>query len=104
MNYVRANVGHDDQTTAAAYHHLSDMISGGGLMKSFAGFLHIVVVRWLSACSWRSSPRFCGSLIGILEMTLDHGKAYLLHGKAIKQRLIVYASVWHGRGIAIVVL
>ena len=104
MNYVRANVGHDDQTTAVEYHHLSDMIPYGGSMKSFAGFIYIVMVRWLSACSWRSSQRFFGSLIGILEVTLGHDNAYLLHGKVIKNRLLVYASVWNGRGTVIVAL
>ena len=103
INYVRANVGHDDQTTAVEYHHLTDMIPDGGSMKSFAGFIYIVMVRWLSACSWRSSQRFYGSLIGIREVALDHGYAHLLHDRAIKQRLIVYAGVWHARGIVIVV-
>ena len=93
MNYVRANVGHDDQITAVEYHQLSDMIPDGGSMKSFAGFIYIVMVRWLSACSWRSSQRFYRSLIGILEVTLDNGNAYLLHGKVIKNRLLIYVSV-----------
>ena len=104
MNYVRANVGHDDQITAVEYHQLSDMIPDGGSMKSFAGFIYIVMVRWLSACSWRSSQRFYGSLIGIREVALDHGYAHLLHGRVIKQRLIVYSSVWHAHGVAIRVL
>ena len=32
--------------TAAAYHHLSDIILGGGLMKSFAGFRLLVMILW----------------------------------------------------------
>ena len=84
MDYVRSDFGDIRPINAAAYHHLLDMVSGGGLMKSFAGFLHIVVVRWLSEFSWRSSPRFSGSLIGTLEVALDHSYAKLLHEKAIK--------------------
>ena len=41
---------------------------------------------------------------GILEVTLDHGNAYLLHRKVIKNRLLVYASVWNGHGTVIVAL
>ena len=48
IDYVRKDWGHFYQITAVAYYHVSDMISGGGLMKSFAGFLRVVVVRWLS--------------------------------------------------------
>ena len=104
IDYVRSDVGHGHLITAVKYYLLSDMGPGDSLMKSFAGFLHIVVVRRLSACSWRSLQRFCGSLIGILEVTLDNGNAYLLHGKFIKNRLLVYASVWNGHGTVIVAL
>ena len=97
-------MGNFYQITAVAYYHISDMISGGGLMKSFAGFLHILVVRWLSQCSWRPSPRISGSLTRMLEVTLDHDYAQLLHGNAIKQRLLVYASVWYARDIAMVAM
>ena len=38
--------------------------------------------------------------MGTLEVVLDHDYAYFLHGNAIKQRLSVYASVWHARDIA----
>ena len=37
-------------------------------------------------------------------MALDHGYAKLLHKKAIKERLLVHANIWHARGIDIVVL
>ena len=58
IDYVRKDWGHFYQITAVAYYHISDMISDGGLMKSFAGFLRVVVVRWLSECSWRSVVGF----------------------------------------------
>ena len=101
---MRKDRDHFYQITAVAYYHVSDMISGGGLMKSFAGFLHIVVVRWLSECSWRLSSGISGSAIGTLEVVLDHNYAHLLHGNAIKQRLLVYASVRHARDIAMVAM
>ena len=72
-------------------------------MKSFAGFLRVVVVRWLSECLWRSSPGISGSPMGTLEVSLDHDYAQLLHGNSIK-RLLVYASVWHARDIALVAM
>ena len=37
-------------------------------------------------------------------MALDHDYAQLLHGNAIKQRLLVYASVWHARDIPLVAM
>ena len=80
------------------------MISGGGLAKSFAGFLRIVVVRWLSECSWRLSSGIFDSPMGTLEVVLDHDYAHLLHGNTIKQRLLVYTSVWHARDIALVAM
>ena len=80
------------------------MVPDGGLMKSFAGFLYIVAVRWLSESSWRSSSGISESLIGMLEVALDHGHAKLLHEKAIKQRCLVHVFVWHARSIVIVVL
>ena len=104
MDYVRSGFGNSRLITTAAYHHLSDMVSDGGLMKSFAGFLHIVVVLWLSECSWRLSPRFFGSSVGTLEVGMDHHQSSPLHEKAIKQRLSVNSIVWHARGIVIVVL
>ena len=72
IDYVSASFGYYDHITAVACYHLSDMISGGGLMRSFDGFLHVIVVRWLSECSWRASPRISGSPIGTLEVLLDH--------------------------------
>ena len=90
--------------TAVAYYHVSDMVSGGGLMKSLAGFLHSVVVRWLPECSWRSSSGISGSPMGTLEVALDRDYAHLLHGSAIKQRLLVNASIWHAHGVAIVTM
>ena len=73
-------------------------------MKSFAGFLNILVVRWLSECSWRSSPGISDSLIRMLEVALDHDYAHFLYGNAIKQPPLVYASVWHARDIALVAM
>ena len=104
IDYVRKDWGHFYQITAVVYYHVSDMISDGGLMKSFAGFLRVVAVRWLSECSWRLSSGIPGSPMGTLEVALDHDYAQLLHGNAIKQRLLVYASVWHARDIALVAM
>ena len=73
-------------------------------MKSFAGFLRVVVVRWLSECSWRLSSGISGIQMGTLEVALDHDYAHLLHGNAIKKRLLVYVSVWHARDIAMVAM
>ena len=47
MDYVRSDFGNIRPITAAAYHHLPDIVSDGGLMKSFAGFRQKVMVRWL---------------------------------------------------------
>ena len=104
MDYVRSDFANNRPITTAAYHHLPNIVSDGGLMKRFAGFLHIMVVRWLSESSWRSSPRFYGSSIGTLEVALDHHQSPSLHEKSIKQRLLVYVIVWHARGIVVVVL
>ena len=104
IDNVRKDCGHSYQITAVAYYHASDMISGGGLMISFAGFLRVVVVRWLSECSWRLSSGISGILMGTPEVVLDHDYGHLLHGNAIKQRLLIYATVWHARDIALVVL
>ena len=46
MDYVRSDFVNKRPITAAAYHHLSDIISGGGLMESFAGFRLLVMIRW----------------------------------------------------------
>ena len=72
IDYVRKDWGHFYQITAVACYHLSDIISGGGVMKSFAGFLHVIVVRWLCECSWRSSSGISGSPMGTLEAVFDH--------------------------------
>ena len=101
---MSAIFGYYDHITAVAYYRLLDMVSGGGLMKSFAGFQNVVVVRWLFECSWRLSPGISGIPVGKLEVVLDHNYAHLLHGNATIQRPKVYSSVWHARGIAIVVL
>ena len=71
-------------------------------MESFAGFLYIVVVRWLFECSWSSSSGLSGSLIRTLEMVLDQHKSSSLNGKLIKQHPLIYSGVWHVRDIAIV--
>ena len=102
-DYVRKDLDHSYQITAVAYYLLSDMVSGGGLMKSLAGFLHISVVRWISECSWRSSSGISGSLMGTLQVVLDHDYAPSLHGKLIKQPPLIYSSVWHARDMAMVV-
>ena len=104
IDYVRKDWGHFYQITAVAYYHISDMISDSGLMKSFAGFLRVVAVRWLSECSWRLSSGISGIHMGTLEVALDHDYAQLLHGNAIKQRLLESASVGLAHGVAILVL
>ena len=104
IDYVRKDLDHFYQITAVAYYHLSDMVSGSGSMKGFAGFLRVVVVRWLSECSWRLSSGISGSPMGTLEVALEHDDAHLLLGKVINQRLLVYASVWHARDIAMVAM
>ena len=104
MDYVRSDFGNNRPITTDAHHHLPDMVSDGGVMKRFAGFLHIVVVLLLSESSWRLSSEKSGSPIGTLEVVLDHGYAKLLHEKAIKRHLLVHAIIWHARGIVIVVL
>ena len=45
-------------TTAVAYHGFSDMVHNRPLMKSFAGFLLLLVVRELHEGSWRSMASF----------------------------------------------
>ena len=44
--------------TAVAYHGFSDMVHIRPLMKSFAGFLQLLVVRKLHEGSWRSKASF----------------------------------------------
>ena len=58
-------------------------------MKRFARFLHIVVVQWLSECSWRLSLGISGGTIGKLEVALDPHKPSLLHENDIKQQPMI---------------
>ena len=101
IDYARKELDHFYEITAVAYYHLSDMVSGGGLMKSFAGFLHILVVWWLSECSWRSSSGVSGDPIGSLEAVFDH---HNVHHHCIERlsnknsRYIQAASSWCSNG------
>lgn len=72
--------------------------------EKFRAFLRIMVIWWLSECSWRSSSRISRAMTGKLEVALDPHKPSSLHGKLIKQQPLIYSSVGHARGIAIVVL
>ena len=58
-------------------------------MKRFARFLHILVVRWLSECSWSSSPGISGGANGKLEVALDPHKPSPLHENDIKQQPLI---------------
>ena len=101
---MRKDWGHFYQITAVAYYHISDMISDSGLMKSFAGFLRVVAVRWLSECSWRLSSGISGIQMGTLEVALDPHKPSPLHENDIKQQPMINASVWQACDIALVAM
>ena len=68
MDYVRSDFVKKRPITAAEYHHLSDMILGDGLMKSFAGFRLLVMILWpdevfaeVDATIFRQAPRGVGA-------------------------------------------
>ena len=61
-------------------------------MENFAGFLSIVVVRWLPMCSWRSVVGFLGHPTGMLEVILEEEKASSLHRKFTKLLCVIHLS------------
>ena len=69
-------------------------------MKSFARFLSIMVVWWLSESSWRSLTRCSGNPTRMLEEGIDQDKAPPLHGKVTKQRVYIYPIDLHARDLA----
>ena len=69
-------------------------------MKSFARFLSIIVVWWLSESSWRSLTRCSGNPTRPLDEVLNHYNTPLLHGMATKQRFYIYPIDLHARDLA----
>lgn len=78
------------RTAATYHHHFTDIRVRK--METFAGFLQVLVIRWLLDLSWGSPYKFVGCWLKILIPTQDRKDSQLLHQKRMKSCICWY--IW----------
>ena len=68
---IRLFLGNRRPTTAVNCHHLSDILVGGPLIKSFAGLVPNLVLYWSSACFVGVDSEFLQRLTQIIDPDSD---------------------------------